>query len=137
MGDLMKNRLGSENTAEPQDKPTGSGGRGDGQGSEDGFGGDNLGSNHCSPRKAGVVIRAFVEHVGLVGDTELTVNVKWPSSTFCAQPCAKPPTPPTPAQDTQLVPGNGPLAGIGALYGEAVVDPIPADTPDHPAEKKG
>jgi hypothetical protein len=125
--------LGSD---QPEDKPTGSGGRDDGQGSGEGFGGDHSGSNHGSPRKAGVVIRAYVEHVGLVGDTELTVNVKWPASTFSAQPCAKTAAPSTPPQDTQLVPGNGPLAGIGSLYGEAVVDPLSVNTPDHPSENK-
>jgi hypothetical protein len=71
------------------------------------------------PRNAGVIIRASVEHVGLVGDTELTVNVKWPASTFCVQP-AKPVVVAGQAQHPQQVPGNGPQAGnFETLYGEA------------------
>lgn len=108
--------------SQPHQKPTGSSGREDGQGGESAPGGDGSVSSHHSPRKAGVVIRASVEHTGLVGDTELTVSVKWPASTFCVPPCAKPAAQPSPGQDVQQVPGNGPLADIGTLYGPSLAD---------------
>jgi hypothetical protein len=126
---------GQRQPASDEFKPV-SHGREDSQSGADDSSGDNAGSNQCHPRKAGVVIRAFVEHVGLAGDTELTVSVKWPASTFSVQPCAKPAAPSSPPPNSQDVPGNGPLAGIGTLYGEAVLDPIPADTPDQSLEKK-
>jgi hypothetical protein len=137
MSDAMNNNSGSGNSAQPQGKGVGMGtsGRGDQDGDEN-SGGDRSGSNQCHPRKAGVIIRAFVEHVGLVGDTEMTVNVKWPASTFCVQPCAKPHEPASPKQDTQCVPGNGPLANISTLYGESIVDPVPAGTLDRLLEEK-
>ena len=101
-------------------------GRGDGQGSEGTSGGGHMGSRHCSSQPASVVIRATVEHVGLVGDTELTVNVKWPASIFCVQPCGKPGAPSGQASDSQNVPANGPDAGnFDRLYGEASADPKP------------
>jgi hypothetical protein len=79
------------------------------------------------PRKASVVIRASVEHIGLVGETELTVNVKWPASTFCVQPGGKPATQATQTEVSPQVPGNGPLASnFDTLYGEASADPKPA-----------
>jgi len=82
-------------------------------------------TSHC-PRKAGVVIRASVEHVGLVGDTELTVSVKWPASTFCVQPAAKAAPVADQISGAQQVPGNGPQASnFDTLYGEASADPKP------------
>lgn len=108
--------------AQPHQKPTGFSGREDGQGGEGAPSADSSVSSHHSQRKAGVVIRAFVEHTGLVGDTELTVSVKWPASTFCVPPCPKPVAQPSPGQDVQQVPGNGPLADIGTLYGPSVAD---------------
>jgi hypothetical protein len=112
---------------EPEDKPVGTVGRGDDQGGEGTHTAGEAVSSHRSPRKAGVVIRATIEHVGLVGDTELTVNVKWPASTFCVQPDGKPAAPASQAQDSQQVPGNGPLASnFNTLYGEATADPKPA-----------
>jgi hypothetical protein len=107
------------------DKPGGPIGRGDGQNGEGDAGGDVAAGGHCSPRKAGVVIRATVEHMGLVGDTELTVNVKWPASTFCVPQYGKHPLPPPPPPDPQ-VPDNGPQAKrFDALIGEAVENTEP------------
>ena len=95
----------SDSGFEPEFKQTGSGGRGDSRG--DGTpGGESTLFLRPSPRKAGVMIQATVEHIGLAGETELAVTVKWPASTFCAQPCKKPDEP-----DTE-VPGNGPQAPI-------------------------
>jgi len=91
------------------------------QGGEGTSGGGHVPSTHGSPQPAGVVIRATVEHIGLVGDTELTVNVKWPASIFCVPPCKKPATPSGPGSDSQDVPANGP----DALIAEAVADPGP------------
>jgi hypothetical protein len=132
----FKNPSSSLGSFEPEDKPTGFSGRGDDQGGDGNSIGDNSGSNQCSQPKAGVVIRAFVEHIGLVGDTELTVNVKWPASTFCVQQHVKPTAPTDPAPSVQLVPGNGPLADIGILYGESVTDPVPVDTSAHLSDNK-
>jgi hypothetical protein len=39
-------------------------------------------SGICPSREAGVVIRAFVDAYGPVGDTELSVNVKWPAASI-------------------------------------------------------
>jgi hypothetical protein len=119
--------------AVPGQKPV-SIGRNDSPGSDGNEGGGETVTTHYCARTAGVVIRASVEHVGLVGDTELTVNVKWPASTFCAPPCRKPAPPCDQPPDCQNVPGNGPDAGnFGILYGEATADPVPflnkADTP--------
>jgi len=112
---------------EPEQKPVGTVGRGDDQIGEATHTGGEAIPNHCSPRKASVVVRATIEHVGLVGDTELTVNVKWPASTFCVQPDGKPAAPAIQPQDSQQVPGNGPLASnFNTLYGEAIADPKPA-----------
>jgi hypothetical protein len=112
---------------EPEDKPVGTVGRGDGQGAEATNAVGDAVSSRCSPPKAGVVIRATIEHVGMVGDTELTVNVKWPASTFCVQPSEKPATPPGQTPSSQQVPANGPLANnFNTLYGEATADPKPA-----------
>lgn len=94
----------------PGDKPTGPRGRNDGQGGDDDPGVDGETFSNCSPPKAGVVIRATVEHLGLVGDTELTVSVKWPASTFCVQPLEKPADPAGPAPNPQQVPDNNPEA---------------------------
>jgi hypothetical protein len=38
-----------------------------------------------SSRETGVVVRATVESFGPVGDTELTVNVKWPAGSAGVQ----------------------------------------------------
>lgn len=91
-------------------KPTGPTGRGDGQSDDGDAGGESAASSHCSPRRAGVVIRATVEHIGLAGETELTVNVKWPTATFCAQPCEKVSGHAPKTEAPEQVPGNGPLA---------------------------
>lgn len=74
-----------------------------------------------SSRKGTVMIRATVEHVGLAGDTEMTVIVKWPASTFEGQPCAQSPLPGPAVAITPITPLNGPAAknyGPGPLYGE-------------------
>lgn len=69
-----------------------------------------------SLRKAGVIIRASVEHVALAGETELTVNVKWPASAFCVPPCATPAA--TDASQSSLhVPANAPSAKIRTVTG--------------------
>jgi hypothetical protein len=101
-------------------KPTGPIGRKDGQGADNNGGDDGSASSsgQSSPRTANVVIRASVEHIGLVGDTELTVTVKWPASTFCIQPAAEQSVA-SPVDDSQNVPGNGPLANMGILHGES------------------
>ena len=122
-----------QGSGQPVGKGTGTQGRGDGQGSDGTSGGGHVGSRHCSPQPASVVIRATVEHIGLVGDTELTVNVKWPASIFCVQPCAKPGAPSGPAPDPQNVPANGPDAGnFDRLYGETT-DPTPYIATSHQA----
>jgi hypothetical protein len=137
---------------QPAAKGTGTVGRGDNQSSEDNSAGGYAPSGHCSPRKAGVVIRASVEHVGLVGDTELTVNVKWPASAFCVQSCGKPAVPSGPLPCPQQVPSNGPEANnFGTLYGEEANPtpeaeagtmskaniPPPSPTPNIPDKLKG
>jgi hypothetical protein len=110
---------------EPLNKGQGTMGR-EGDHSGDSSSGSSAQSSGCSPRNAGVIIRAYIEHVGVVGDAELTVNVKWPASSFCVQPCTKPDAS-TPRGDSQQVPANGPQASnFGLLYGEAVADPAPA-----------
>ena len=103
---------------QPTRKDTGTQGREDGQDGEVGSGAGHGPWSHGSRHPAGVVIRATVEHIGLAGDTELTVNVKWPASTFCVPPCKKPSGP---SSDSQDVPANGP----DALIAEAVADPGP------------
>lgn len=85
-------------------------------------------SVYCSSRQASVVIRATVEHIGLVGDTEMTVNVKWPASTFCCPPCTHSPAPGGTISNKTQVPGNGPEAHTlktGLLQGESDSDPSP------------
>ena len=72
---------------------------------------------HSAPHKAGVVIRASVEHVGLAGETELTVNVKWPASAFCVPACAKPATASDATGDARNVPANAPPAKIRTVTG--------------------
>jgi hypothetical protein len=82
-----------------------------------------------SSRQGTVVIRATVEHIGLAGDTEMTVTVKWPASTFCVQPCAQSPAQGTPVAKPANVPPNGPAAKSfepGTLYGDSNSDPNPA-----------
>jgi hypothetical protein len=111
---------------QPVDKGTRSNGRGDERGGEGSPRRDGAESCNCTPPKAGVVIRATVEHIGMVGDTELTVNVKWPASTFCVQPGGKQAAPAGQDAKHQRVPGNGPQANhFDTLYGESDVDPSP------------
>ena len=71
-------------------------------------------TSHSAPHQAGVVIRASVEHVGIAGETELTVNVKWPASAFCVPPCAKSVTGDGCAQH---VPSTGPSSKIRTVTG--------------------
>jgi hypothetical protein len=113
--------------AQPQNKPDRAVGRPGGQGGDGSQGQDAAVSSPQvnfngqaagytnSPRKAGVVIHATVEHMGLVGDTELTVKVNWPASTFCVPACGKPAAQTSPGQDVQQVPENGPLAPLHRL----------------------
>lgn len=74
-------------------------------------------ASHSAPHQAGVVIRASVEHVGLAGETELTVNVKWPASAFCAPSCSKPAKTSDAAGDSRNVPANAPPAKIRTVTG--------------------
>ena len=102
---------------QPSRKDTGGTvGRGDAQGSDASSSGGHHTSSSCSPPRAGVVIHATVEHIGLVGDTELSVHVKWPASTFCVQASKKPPASDDQTSDSQSVPENGPDS---LLWGEA------------------
>jgi len=100
-------------------KDTGTIGRGDVQGGDGTSAGGNEASSHSSPARAGVVIHATVEHVGLVGDTELSVSVNWPASIFCVQPCKKTAASADQVSDSQNVPANTPDA---LIYGESVQD---------------
>lgn len=65
-----------DRTGKPPDV-RGRGGAGEGQGV---FG-------TASSREAGIVVRASVEAFGPVGDTDLTVNVKWPAASIGYGPC--------------------------------------------------
>jgi hypothetical protein len=97
-------------------------------------GGSQATSVHYSSRQGSVVIRATVEHIGLVGDTEMTVSVKWPASSFCAPQCAQPPAPSGHDPKKDHVPANGPDArnwNPGMLFGLADTGPEPqGGTPD-------
>ncbi|WP_128915464.1 hypothetical protein [Granulicella sibirica] len=89
-----------------------------------------------SPGRAGVVIRAYVEHVGVVGETELTVNVKWPATAFCVKPAPYPPDiPPNP----QITPGNGPQSqapDFDVIFGERSADPSPFELAEQALAKE-
>jgi hypothetical protein len=91
-----------------------------------GSGNDPSALVRCTSRQAGIVIRAMVEHIGPAGDTELTVNVKWPAGAFGTPQFAQASSNDRPGTKTQ-VPPNGPAAHSwepGTLYGES--DPAPA-----------
>ena len=113
----------STGEVDSRDKPTSPTGRADDQNDQADAGPDGMSKGYYPPQKAGVVIRATIEHIGLVGDAELTVNVKWPASTFCVQPVGKPAAPTAQVLGPQQVPGNNPQADIGMLYGESITDP--------------
>jgi hypothetical protein len=78
---------------DPRGRPPDPQGRGPAVGGPAGPGGP--GGEHgavttcCTTREAGVVVRASVEAFGPAGDTELTVNVKWPAAALGAAswPC--------------------------------------------------
>jgi hypothetical protein len=106
----------------PARKDTGTVGRGDVQGSDGTSGGGHDSSASCSPPRAGVVIHATVEHIGPGGDTELSVNVKWPASAFCRPAGKKPAASADQVSGSQFVPENGPDA---TLWAEASADPGP------------
>ena len=85
--------------------------------------GDQDAPTRCLPPRAGVVIHATVEHIGLVGDTDLSVNVKWPASTFCVQAGQKPAASADRQSNLQVAPQHGPDAPISQpLYGESPKD---------------
>ncbi len=113
----------------PQDSPIGSSVRGRSDAPEGGVNA-NLGhysaNTQCTSRQGTVVIRATVEQIGLAGDTEMTVSVKWPASSFCIQPCAQSPAPREPGPISPNVPANGPVGrnnfDPGILYGESEPD---------------
>jgi hypothetical protein len=122
----MSNEFRAQPAAQGPVKPNQ--GRDTGNSENNPGGGSYETSAHCSSRQGTVVIRATVEHIGLAGDTEMTVSVKWPASTFCVQPCAQHAT--SDKQDKQIsqVPANGPVGrnfDPGMLYGEADLDPGP------------
>jgi len=50
-------------------------------------GGQQVLTSCCTTRQAGVVIHASVEAFGPAGDTELSVNVKWPAASLGSAPC--------------------------------------------------
>jgi hypothetical protein len=82
-----------------------------------------------SSRQGTVVIRATVEHIGLAGDTEMTVTVRWPAATFCVAPCTQPAAPNPPPAGATVVPQNGPLGKNlepPMLFGSLDQDPAPA-----------
>jgi hypothetical protein len=87
-------------------------GRNDGASGGDGKTGANVAMAQYTSRQGSVVIHATVEHIGMVGDTEMTVHVKWPASSFCG-PC-RDETPSSGGQDADaaVVPDNGPGAYI-------------------------
>jgi hypothetical protein len=127
----------SPGSAQPRGKGGGgTTGRADDAGSENTSHGGYMPWNYCAPPTASVVIRASVEHVGAVGETELTVNVKWPASAFCVQPCKKPAPPCDQPSDSQNVPGNGPESNnFGSVYGDVIPD-LPPLTVRTPAPKE-
>jgi hypothetical protein len=131
--------------AEPYDdsfKPVGPGvGRSDTSGAN---GNPSGPSNEISVKRSShqgtVVIRATVEHIGLAGDTEMTVTVKWPAATFCAQPCDQSSAQGSATPKSANVPPNGPAAKNfepGVLYGSLDQDPAPAggEAAEHSKEK--
>jgi hypothetical protein len=63
-------------------------------------------------RQGSVVIRATVEHIGVVGDTEMTVSVKWPASNFCAPCCQDSSCSDGQSSNAVVAPKNGPGAYI-------------------------
>ena len=107
---------------QPVRKDTGTVGRGDLPGSDGTSAGGHDASSSCSPPRAGVVIHATVEHIGVVGDTELCVNVKWPASAFCVQTHKQPAASADQGSDSPFVPENGPDS---LIFGEAAADPGP------------
>ena len=87
-------------------------GRNDGAGSSDLQTGSNVATVQYTSRQGSVIIRATVEHIGVVGDTEMTVNVKWPASSFCAPSCEDTVRSGGQDSDVAVVPQNGPGAYI-------------------------
>ena len=88
--------------------------QGMGRGEGDQQPGGNGVTTQCTSRRGTVIIRASVEHIGLAGDTEMTVNVKWPASSFCVPVCADTPT--SGGQDSQTVRGTGNGPGSYILF---------------------
>jgi len=97
-------------------------------------GGSQATSVHYSSRQGSVVIHATVEHIGLVGDTEMTVSVKWPASSFCAPQYTQSSAASGQDPTKNYVPANGPEASTlspGMLFGVADTGPEPqGGTPD-------
>jgi hypothetical protein len=83
-------------------KTQGLGGAGDSGGQ---LSGGNVVTTVGSSRQGSVIIRATVEHAGVVGDTEMTVSVKWPASSFCAPCCENQSS--SEEQESQSVQGTG------------------------------
>jgi hypothetical protein len=96
--------------------PTKTQGRGRNYGTGEGAqqSGGNVFTTNCTSRSGAVIIRATVEHIGLAGDTEMTVSVKWPASSFCAPACAD--EPPSGSQDSDAVRGTGNGPGSYILF---------------------
>jgi len=100
-----------------------------------GNGGTNQGGNvtttYCTSRQGSVVIRATVEHIGVVGETEMTVHVRWPASSFCEPCCDETPT--EAGQGQCPVKNSVPKTGPGAYIAKATASDLPAATPVSPA----
>jgi hypothetical protein len=87
-------------------------GRNDGSDSSDPKQSGNVTTQHYTAHQGSVVIRATVEHIGVVGDTEMTINVRWPASSFCT-PCRdETSTGVGQGSAEETVPKNGPGAYI-------------------------
>ena len=125
----MANKLNTQ-PDEMGRKPVGSVGRPDATARN---GNPSIASNEAtvqqSSRQGTVVIRATVEHIGLAGDTEMTVTVRWPAASFCVDPSTQPAVSDGPPARATVVPQNGPLGKNlepPVLYGSLDQDPVPA-----------
>ena len=85
----------------------------------------NVTTAYCTSRQGSVVIRATVEHIGVVGETEMTVHVRWPASSFCEPCCDEAPTGAGLGPVKNAVPKTGP----GAYIAKATAPDLPAATP--------
>jgi hypothetical protein len=85
-----------------------------------------------SSREAGVIVRASVEAFGAVGDTELTVHVKWPAATLGTVETAPSNQAGGPAQPSQTATQlQGATAGTGGV-GKNIDQPAGDEPPAEP-----